>query len=226
MAAAPAAPPPTSAPTPAPNPAPVADTQSELRDWIKDNAQLLSQTSLLISIAALALGLLPGDGWIEPYIQALLFGAALLLLFELHNQWPEDLQMHRMRSVAVPTNHSWRMSGFAFFMQLATILFIVWATLTNPLILFPLTAMVVVLLFRRFIFSRFSGPAARVLSILSLVLVLLLSEVLMLIAWAKISGEHVTIQLWASDRTGLHGTLDVADKVNDPTSIPATPNLP
>src|SRR3954471_20742382 len=35
------------------------DTRAELRDWIKDNATLLSNASLLISLAAVALSLLP-----------------------------------------------------------------------------------------------------------------------------------------------------------------------
>jgi hypothetical protein len=43
------------------------DTRSELRDWIKDNATLLSNASLLISLAAVALSLLPDVGIFSPY---------------------------------------------------------------------------------------------------------------------------------------------------------------
>jgi hypothetical protein len=107
-------------------------TQSELRDWIKDNATLLSNASLLISLAAVALGLLPSAGFLDPYIKALLFGAALLLLIELHHQWPPDLQLHALRRNVRPENHSWRMTGFAFLMQVATLVFALWATFTNP----------------------------------------------------------------------------------------------
>ena len=64
-------------------------TRSELRDWIKDNATLLSNASLLISLAAVALSLLPDVGFFSPYIKALIFAAAFLLLTELHHQWPE-----------------------------------------------------------------------------------------------------------------------------------------
>ena len=42
------------------------DTRSELRDWIKDNATLLSNASLLISLAAVALSLLPEVGFLRP----------------------------------------------------------------------------------------------------------------------------------------------------------------
>src|SRR5215217_8131185 len=55
------------------------DTRSELRDWIKDNATLLSNASLLISLAAVALSLLPDVGVFSPYLKALIFAAALLL---------------------------------------------------------------------------------------------------------------------------------------------------
>jgi hypothetical protein len=43
----------------------VSSTQSEPRDWIKDNATLLSNASLLISLAAVALGLLPSAGFLD-----------------------------------------------------------------------------------------------------------------------------------------------------------------
>lgn len=198
---------------PAETPATVTEESSELRAWIKDNATLLSNASLLISIAALALTLLPGEGLVEPYIQAFLFGAALLLLLELHHQWPDDLQLVRLRSVDFSDNHSWRMTWFAFLFQLATALFVVWAVLTTPIILFPLTAIAVVLAFRRFYFRRFGGRFARILGILSLVFVLLLSELLMLTTWAVISGERLTIQLWADERSDAEAlfTLEVGN---------------
>jgi hypothetical protein len=86
------------------------NTQSELRDWIKENATLLSNASLLISLAAIALNLLPNAGFLDPYIKGLIFGAALLLLIELHHQWPDDLQLHVLRTNIRPVNHSWRMT--------------------------------------------------------------------------------------------------------------------
>src|SRR5262249_28306830 len=125
------------------------ETRSELRDWIKDNATLLSNASLLISLAAVALSLLPDVGIFSPYIKALLFAAALLLLTELHHQWPEDLQLHRLRKNVRPENHSWRMTAFALVMQIATIIFAAWATLTNPIILLPLTALAIIVAFHR-----------------------------------------------------------------------------
>jgi hypothetical protein len=189
---------PTSGAGDAPN-----DTRSELRNWVKDNATLLSNASLLISIAALALTLLPGEGIAEPYIQALLFGAALVLLLELHHQWPEELQLLRGQAPSMPAGHSWRMAGFAYLLQFATFLFVIWAVLTTPLILFPLTAFGVVLLFRRFFFRRFGGRFARAIGVLSLILALLLSEVLMLVVWAAVTGEQVTIQLWVDEREEL-----------------------
>ena len=155
------------------------DTRSELRDWIKDNATLLSNASLLISLAAVALSLLPDVGIFAPYIKALIFAAAFLLLTELHHQWPEDLQLHMLRKNARPDNHSWRMTAFAFVMQIATILFAAWAILTNPIILLPLTALAVVLAFRQWYFRRYGGLLARSFGIIALVAVLLLSEVLM-----------------------------------------------
>src|SRR5215213_7886134 len=126
---------------------PPPETRSELRDWIKDNATLLSNASLLISLAAVALSLLPDVGIFSPYIKALIFAAAFLLLTELHHQWPEDLQLHMLRKDALPENHSWRMTAFALVMQVATILFAAWAILTNPIILLPLTALAVFLPF-------------------------------------------------------------------------------
>jgi hypothetical protein len=179
------------------------DTRSELRDWIKDNATLLSNASLLISLAAVALSLLPDVGIFAPYIKALIFAAAFLLLTELHHQWPEDLQLHMLRKNARPENHSWRMTAFAFVMQVATILFAVWAIVTNPIILLPLTALGVVLAFRQWYFRRFGGLLARSFGIIALIAVLLLSEVLMVIVWAAVTGEQVTLEFWTEDRPGL-----------------------
>ena len=179
------------------------DTRSELRDWIKDNATLLSNASLLISLAAVALSLLPDVGIFSPYIKALIFAAAFLLLTELHHQWPEDLQLHMLRKNARPENHSWRMTAFALVMQVATILFAAWAILTNPIILLPLTALAVFFAFYRWYFRRHSGLLARSVGIIALVVVLLLSELLMVIVWAAVTGEEVTIELWAEDRAGL-----------------------
>jgi hypothetical protein len=179
------------------------DTRAELRDWIKDNATLLSNASLLISLAAVALSLLPDVGIFSPYIKALIFAAAFLLLTELHHQWPEDLQLHMLRKNALPENHSWRMTAFAFVMQVATILFAAWAILTNPIILLPLTALAVFFAFYRWYFRRYSGLLARIFGIVALVAVLLLSEVLMVIVWAAVTGEQVTVELWADDRPGL-----------------------
>ena len=198
--------PPTSFPAAAEAPAteqPAPDTQSELRNWIKDNATLLSNASLLISISALALNLLPETGALDPYIKALIFGAALLLLVEMHYQWPDDLQLHMFRSMSLPENHSWRMVAFAFIMQVATVVFAVWATLTTPLILVPLTALTVVVAFRQWYFRRYRGVVARGFGILALIAVLLLSELLMVIVWAMLTGEHVTIEFWTDERPGF-----------------------
>src|SRR5215213_7481860 len=130
---------------------PPPETRSELRDWIKDNATLLSNASLLISLAAVALSLLPDVGIFSPYLKALIFAAALLLLTELHHQWPEDLQLHMLRTNARPQHHSWRMTSFA---------------------------------------------------------VLLLSELLMVVVWAAVTGEQVTLQLWAEDVPGLQVQIE------------------
>jgi hypothetical protein len=175
------------------------DTRSELRDWIKDNATLLSNASLLISLAAVALSLLPDVGIFSPYIKALIFAAALLLLTELHHQWPEDLQLHMIRKNALPENHSWRMTAFALVMQIATILFAAWAILTNPIILLPLTALAIFFAFYRWYFRRHSGFLARSVGIIALVAVLLISELLMVVVWAAVTGETATIELWAED---------------------------
>jgi hypothetical protein len=183
--------------------APPPDTQSELRNWVKDNATLLSNASLLISISALALNLLPETGILDPYIKALIFGAALLLLIEMHHQWPDDLQLHMFRPMSLPQNHSWRMVAFAFIMQVATLVFAVWATLTTPLILIPLTALAVVVGFRQWYFRRFRGVLARGFGIIALVGILLISELLMVVVWAGITGEQVTIELWTDERPGL-----------------------
>ena len=180
------------------------DTRSELRDWIKDNATLLSNASLLISLAAVALSLLPDVGFFSPYIKALLFAGSLLLLTELHHQWPEDLQLHMLRKNARPESHSWRMLGFALVMQVATLVFAIWATLTNPIILLPLTALAVFLAFYRWYFRRHSGMLARSVGIIALVAVLLLSELLMVVVWAAVTGDEVTIELWTEDRPGLN----------------------
>ena len=179
------------------------ETRSELRDWIKDNATLLSNASLLISLAAIALSLLPDVGFFAPYMKALIFAAALLLLTELHHQWPADLQLHMLRKNPRPENHSWRMIGFAFVMQVATLLFAAWAILTNPIILLPLTASAVFLAFYRWYFRHHGGILARSVGIVALVAVLLLSELLMVVVWAAVTGEEVTIELWAEDRAGL-----------------------
>jgi hypothetical protein len=175
------------------------DTRAELRDWIKDNATLLSNASLLISLAAVALSLLPDVGIFSPYIKALIFAAAFLLLTELHHQWPEDLQLHMIRKNALPENHSWRMTAFALVMQVATILFAAWAILTNPIILLPLTALAVFFAFYRWYFRRHSGFLARIFGIVALVAVLLISELLMVVVWAAVTGEKATIQLWAEE---------------------------
>ncbi len=171
------------------------DTNSELRDWIKNNAALLSNASLLISISAIALKALPSEGILNPYIQALIFAAAFILLLEMHYQWPDDLQLHMFRKAAFPQNHSRRMSAFAVLMQLATVLFAAWAALTNPLILFPLAAFGVFLAFRQWYFRRFSGWPARILGVVAMIVVLLLSEILIAIAWAIATGGEITINL-------------------------------
>jgi hypothetical protein len=194
--------------------APSPDTQSELRNWVKDNATLLSNASLLISISALALNLLPETGFLDPYIKALIFGAALLLLIEMHHQWPDDLQLHMFRPTSLPQNHSWRMVAFAFIMQVATLVFAVWATLTTPLILIPLTALAVVVAFRQWYFRRFRGVLARGFGIVALVAVLLLSELLMVVVWAVITREQVTIELWTDERPGL--TLVMGPEPTEP----------
>ena len=180
--------------------APPADTQSELRNWIKDNATLLSNASLLISLAAVALGFLPPVGFIDPYLKALIFGAAIILLIELHHQWPDELQIHMIRSAAVPDNHSWRMAAFAFFIQAATLLFAVWAALSNPIILIPLTAFGTVFLFRRWYFRKPRGVLSRWAGIVSLVAVVLLTEILMLVVWAVVTRHEFTIELWHEQR--------------------------
>ena len=169
------------------------NTNSELRDWLKENASLLSNASLLISISAIALKALPAEGALNPYIQALIFAAALTLLVEMHNQWPDDLQLHMFRRPAFPQNHSRRMTTFAVLMQLATVLFAAWATLTNPLILFPLAALAIFVAFRQWYFRRFSGWPARIFGILILVLVLLMAELLMAIVYAAFTGGHIEL---------------------------------
>lgn len=194
------------------------DTKSELRNWIKDNATLLSNASLLISVAALALNLLPDTGVLDPYIKALIFGAALLLLIEMHYQWPDDLQLHMFRSMSLPQNHSWRMVAFAFVMQVATIVFAVWATLNTPLILAPLTALGVVVAFRQWYFRRFRGVAARGFGIVALVVALLLSELLIAIVWAVIARQNITVELWTQERPSL--TVEVAP---DPAEVAPDP---
>lgn len=166
---------------------------SELRDWLKENASLLSNASLLISISAIALKALPADGVLNPYIQALIVAAALTLLVEMHHQWPDDLQLHMFRRPAFPQNHSRRMTLFAVLMQLATVVFAAWATLTNPLILFPLAALAIFVAFRQWYFRRFTGWPARILGILVLVLVLLFAELLMAIAYTAFTGGHIEI---------------------------------
>ena len=169
------------------------NTNSELRDWLKENASLLSNASLLISISAIALKALPAEGVLNPYIQALIFAASLTLLVEMHHQWPEDLQLHMFRRASFPRNHSRRMTAFAVLMQLATVLFAAWATLTNPLILFPLAAFAIFLAFRQWYFQRFPGWPARVLGIVLLIVVLLFTELLMAIVWSAFMGGHITI---------------------------------
>lgn len=173
---------------------------SELRNWVKENASLLSNASLLISISALALKALPGNGLINPYIQALMVAAALILLVEMHFQWPEDLQIHAFRGRSFPENHSWRMTSFALLMQFSTVVFAVWAALTNPAILLPLTAFGVYVAFRRWYFQRFQNLPARIVGIIVFVLVLLITELLMLILSAILSGEEVTLQILTSIR--------------------------
>lgn len=189
-------------PPPAPAVTPT-DTQSELRNWVKDNATLLSNASLLISISALALNLLPETGILDPYIKALVFGAAIILLAEMHSQWPEDLQLHMLRPTVLREQHSWRMVAFAFIMQVATVVFAVWATLTTPLILIPLTALVVVVAFRQWYFRRFRGVVARGFGIIALIAALLLSELLMVLVWLVITGDQLTVDFWTNDRPGI-----------------------
>lgn len=189
------------APVPASDPAnaapeAVADTQSELRDWVKANSMLLSNASLLISISALALSAFPNVGILTPYIKALIFAAALLLLAELHLQWPDDLQIHMFGRAGIPRNHSWRMTGFAILMQLATALFAIWAVLNNPAILLPLAVFAVIIAFRTWYFRRFRGPWARLGGILALILVLIITEILTVVIWAVVAQEQITIELW------------------------------
>jgi hypothetical protein len=88
-------------------------------------------------------------------------------------------------------------------MQVATIVFAVWATLTNPIILLPLTALAVIVVFYRWYFRRYGGLLARSVGIIALVAVLLISELLMVVVWAAVTGEEVTLELWAEDRPGL-----------------------
>lgn len=176
-------------------PEPVADTTSELRDWIKDNATLLSNASLLISISALALNLLPSAGFLNPYIQALIFGAAFLLLIELHHQWPTDLQIHVFGRSGIPRQHSWRMTAFALLFQIATVLFAVWATLSSPFILFPLAAFAVIIAFRTWYFRYHQGIWARIAGLIFLLLVLIVTEVIMAVVWAAVADYHITITL-------------------------------
>jgi hypothetical protein len=183
---------PTAKPQPEASP---RNTNSELRDWLKENASLLSNASLLISISAIALKALPPDGVLNPYIQALIFAAALTLLVEMHYQWPDDLQLHMFRRAAFPRSHSRRMTAFAVLMQLATVLFAAWATLTNPLILFPLAAFAIFVAFRQWYFPRFPGWPARILGVGLMVLVLLVCELLMAVVWSAFTGGHITIVL-------------------------------
>jgi hypothetical protein len=187
-------------PPDSPEPSTPADTQSELRDWIKENAALLSNASLLISLAAIALNVLPNAGFLDPYIKGLLFGAALLLLIELHHQWPDDLQLHVLRRNIRSTSHSWRMTGFALLLQVVTVVFVVWAILTNPLILVPLTALWIVLAFRQWYFRRFGGLFAKTIGILALVAVLLISELLLLVVWEVVSQGDLTYEVWVGER--------------------------
>jgi uncharacterized membrane protein len=88
-------------------------------------------------------------------------------------------------------------------MQVATLIFAAWATLTNPIILLPLTALAVVLAFRQWFFRRYEGFVSRSFGIIALVAALLLTEVLMVIVWAAVTGEQVTLELWAEDRPGF-----------------------
>lgn len=180
------------------------DTDAELRDWVKDNATLLSNASLLISISALALNVLPTSGFLNPYIKALIFGAALLLLIELHHQWPDDLQLLLMRSVTLPRRHSWRMTAFAMLLQIATVMFVLWVALNSPIILLPLTAIAIVVAFRTWYFRRYQGMPARIAGVAALVVVLVIGEVLMLGLWAAIADEKITIEIATGEGGGPH----------------------
>jgi hypothetical protein len=95
------------------------------------------------------------------------------------------------------------MTAFAFVMQVATILFAAWAILTNPIILLPLTALAVFFAFYRWYFRRHAGFLARIFGIVALVAVLLISELLMVVVWAAVTGEKATIELWAEDVPGV-----------------------
>ena len=94
------------------------------------------------------------------------------------------------------------MTAFALVLQVATLLFAAWAILTTPIILLPLTALAVVFAFYRWYFRRYGGLLARLCGIIALLAVLLLSELLMVVVWAAVTGEQVTLQLWAEDVPG------------------------
>src|SRR5690606_34221798 len=104
-----------------------------------------------------------------------------------------DLQLHMFRRAEFPQNHSRRMTVFALLMQLATVMFAAWATLTNPAILFPLAAFGIFMAFRQWYFRRYSGWPARVIGIVALIVVLLITELLMAVLWSSFTGGHIEI---------------------------------
>lgn len=98
-----------------------------LGDFVGVHSTLFSLIGALTGLTAFATKL--SLGWIEPYVQFLLLGAALLVWLELHSQWPRDLQLHRGR---LPDGRPWRFVAFAYMLQLATVAFAGYVLWTLP----------------------------------------------------------------------------------------------
>lgn len=139
----------------------------------------LSENSLLIvlvgSLTSLSTFLVNLDlGWLDTYLKAVLLAAAAVIWFELHAQWPDEVQLQRPLRRERP-RAPWRLLVFSYLMQFLVVLFIVWSVVQAPEVVVPILTMGTVWL----VWHRAARGCPPWLGVVALVIAFVVSEVIL-----------------------------------------------
>lgn len=110
---------------------------TSLKAFLAENASLIFMVGSLTSLSTFMVNL--DLGWLDTYLKGILLAAAVVVWFEFHSQWPDQLRLDRPGHVR-PARSMWRLEVFSLLMQLLPVLFATWAVVQSPEVAVPILA--------------------------------------------------------------------------------------